>query len=75
MPTYQFINKQTQERFKETMTISEMEQHLKDHPELDVIPGTPIIGYNYTRKKPDEDFRSILKKIKKDNKGSTINVP
>jgi len=65
MPTYRFLNKDTNEEFNEFMSISECEQYLKDNPHLEqMVYGAPAIGYSTLTKKPDSGFRDVLKKIK-----------
>lgn len=75
MPFYNFKNKKTGEEFEERLSISEMEDKLKNDPNLDVIPSAPLIRTDsFVGKKPDAKFRSLLKNIKKKNKGSSINT-
>lgn len=73
MPTYTFYNKKTQEEFTETMSISALEIYLKDNPDLDTRPTTPLISYN-DLKKPSDGFRDRLREIKRSHRGSTINT-
>jgi hypothetical protein len=81
MPFYTYINKETKEVFPTDFgiqTISEMEQFLVDHPELDTaVSGAKIIFSDMWRmglKKPSNGFRDILKKIKGKHRGSSINT-
>lgn len=65
MPTYRFLNKDTNEEFNEFMSISECKQYLIDNPHLEqMVYGFPAIGYSTVTKKPDSGFRDVLKKIK-----------
>lgn len=76
MPFYTFINKTSKEVVsEELMAISEMEQHLVDCPELDVMPSAPgIVSGTGTRIKVDDGFKDRLREIKKAHRGSTIDV-
>lgn len=49
---------------------------LKEHPELEVVIGTPAFGDSVRMglKKPDDGFRDLLKKIKNKHRRSTINT-
>jgi len=75
MPTYNFTDIETGREESLFMSISAMEQYLVDNPSKKLLPSTPAIvsGVSGTRK-PDEGFRDILRSIKKNNKGSTINI-
>mgnify|MGYP003349401100 CR=1 FL=1 len=77
MPTYNFRNKKTGEEFTSFMFMSEINQYLKDNPEIEQIinsfagVGDPVM---MGMKKPDGGFRDLLKTIKKGNRGSKINT-
>lgn len=78
MPTYQFRAKDTQEIFELYMKMSELDGYLADNPNVEryyngVAPpiGDPIrLGL----RKVDGGFKDILKRIKKNHHGSTINA-
>lgn len=60
------------------MKISELDDFTKNNPHLTQIPQAPMI-VDPTRvmgagPKPDSDFVDVLKTIKKNNYGSTIDV-
>lgn len=74
MPTYNFNNIDTNETFSEFLTISEMEQKLKEHPNLSLVPASPLIHSGRGLKKPEEGFRDLLKDMKKKHYKSTINT-
>lgn len=76
MPTYNFENIETGEVVTDMMTIAQMEQHLKDNPNLRLMIGFPkiISGVESKRNKPSEGFRDLLNNIKKNNRGSTMNT-
>ena len=73
MPTYTFLNSETNEEFTEFMKISEMEEFLATNLNIKLIPASPRISYN-DLKKPNDCFRDRLKEIKKSHRGNTINV-
>jgi len=78
MPTYKFLNNDTGEEYEEFMSMSELDEHLKTNPNVtQLVSGAPGLISTY-HKKPDQGFRDVLRKIKKDaNKGisrSTINT-
>ena len=60
------------------MKMSEREQYLIDHPELESVVGAPAMIDQTSTLKPDNGFRDLLKDIrKKHNKvwtPSTINT-
>jgi len=77
MPTYKFFNHQTNEEFVEFMTISERDKLLEENPHLEQLvhgfPGTA----DPTRlglRKPDDNFRDVLKTIKSKHRRSTVNT-
>lgn len=78
MPTYRFLNTETNEEFEDFMSISAMEKFLEENKHItQLVNGSPMIvsGVN---KKPDAGFRDLLKEMKKTHsKGitrSTINT-
>ena len=82
MPEYKFLNNDTGEEYLERMSISQLDDYLKDHPNTtQLVHGAPMIGTNTLvgkSSKPDSGFRDLLKTIKKGNsKGltrSTVNT-
>jgi hypothetical protein len=79
MPTYKFLNTQTNEEFDEFMSISALEGYLRDNPHFtQLVNGAPMIGSGRGMGKPDNGFRDLLKDMKKKHsKGitkSTINT-
>ena len=73
MPNYTFRNKQTGEEYIETMKIAELDQYLADHPEVEQVPVLVHVGDPWTQKKVPSGFRDVLGKIKRANRGSTVN--
>lgn len=79
MPTYRFLNNESGEEFEEFMTISALDEYLKNNPHLtQLINGAPMIHSGRGMKKPDNGFRDLLKDMKKKHSGgiskSTINT-
>lgn len=79
MPTYKFLNNDTGEEFEEFMTISALDEYLKNNPHLtQLINGAPMIHSGRGMKKPDDGFKDLLKDMKKKHSGgitkSTINT-
>jgi hypothetical protein len=78
MPTYRFINNRTGQEFEEFMTISALDEYLKENPDVtQLVNGAPMIHSGRGMGKPDPAFRDLLKDMKtKHSKGvtrSTIN--
>ncbi len=54
MPTYSFRNKETGETFDIFMKMSELDQYMEDHPELEKLLSAPMfngaegVTYNQT---------------------------
>jgi len=79
MPTYKFVNNETGEEFEEFMTISALDDYLKDNPNLtQLVNGAPMISSGRGMGKPDNGFRDLLKDIKRKNSRgisrSTVNT-
>lgn len=79
MPTYKFLNNETGEEFEEFMTISALDEYLKNNPTIvQLVNGAPMISSGRGMGKPDQGFRDLLKDMKKKHsKGitrSTINT-
>jgi hypothetical protein len=67
MPTYNFLNKETNEEFSEFMSISAVDDYLKENPHIEqLVNGSPMIVSGVPQK-PDNGFRDLLKSIKKSN--------
>ena len=68
MPTYKFKHRETGKQIELFMSISACDQYLRDNPMMEqLINGFPSIGYSMVTKKPDDNFRDVLKEIKKNN--------
>lgn len=64
MPTYSFIDTETNEEFEVVMKITEREEFLKDNPQVQSIISAPalISGTGSYQKVPD-GFKEVLSKI------------
>ena len=79
MPTYRFLNNETNEEYEEFMSISSLETYLNENPKLtQLVNGAPMISSSSGMAKPDSGFRDLLKDMKKKHSGgltrSTINT-
>ena len=79
MPTYKFLNNDTNQEFEEFMTISALDEYLKTNPNLtQLVNGAPMIASGRGMAKPENGFRDLLKDIKRKNSRgisrSTINT-
>lgn len=72
MPTYNFKNKTNDEIITKFMTISEMEQFLKENTEYDIIPGSPMIVSGVGDLKPSGHLKEKLQEIKKNYRGNSL---
>jgi len=77
MPTYILHNSKTKKEEEHFLSWNELQDLLSQNPQLSQIPSAPAIvsGVANRRNKPDEGFRDILRRIKKNNRGSKVNVP
>ncbi len=77
MPTYRFLNTETNEEWDEFMFNSEREKLLEENPTIKQIPisfagiGDP---HRQGRAKPDDGFRDILRNINKEHRGAKLNT-
>jgi hypothetical protein len=76
MPTYTFRDIITNVDEDVFIKYSEVESYLTNNPTKIKIVTSPniISGVESGRNKPDENFRDILRTIKKNNRRSTINT-
>jgi hypothetical protein len=72
MPMYSFIDHNTGKTWEELLKISEMEDLLKNNPNIEIY----VANANYGPKiisgrplKPDDGFKDVLKEIKKKTAG------
>lgn len=73
MPTYKIRNKDTSEVFETVMKISELDQYKSDHPEMEILPYGNDNTISGREMKPDQGFRDLLGRMKKNNPRSNIN--
>jgi hypothetical protein len=75
MPFYSFKNKETEEVIEVFMSISKLDGYKEEHPELEVIIGTPKLidptRLDATRIK-DSGFKEVLQKIHARTPGSCL---
>lgn len=79
MPTYKFLNNETGEEFEDFMSISTLDEYLRENPNVtQLVNGAPLIHSGRGLGKPDNGFRDLLKDMKKKHSkgytGSTINT-
>ena len=79
MPTYRFVNNETGEEYEDFMSISALDEYLKENPNVtQIVNGAPLISSGRGMAKPDQGFRDLLKEMKgKHSRGitkSTINT-
>jgi hypothetical protein len=76
MPTYSFRNNDTDEEFEQFMSNSDRELYLRDNPNIVQIfkkfPGV-VDSVRIGVRRPDDNFRDVLKKAKNAHKYNTIN--
>ncbi len=64
MPTYNFIDTETNEEFEVVMKIAEREEFLKDNPQVQSIISAPaLIGGTGSYQKVPEGFKEVLAKV------------
>ena len=64
MPTYNFIDTETQEEFEVIMKISEREEFLKENPQVQSIISAPaLISGSGSYQKVPEGFKEVLSKV------------
>jgi hypothetical protein len=76
MPTYTFVNTETGKSWEQPMSNTDREHLLEQNPHIrqtfDYAPAI-VSGVDGLRK-PDNTFRDILGRIKRNNRGSTVNT-
>jgi hypothetical protein len=74
MPNYNFYDPKTRKTVTLEMKISELDTFLKDNPHLQqtLQPIPSVDPHAVGRTRTDSRFRDVLKKIKRDQPGSTI---
>lgn len=74
MPTYTFVNKNTNEETTMIMSIAEYEQYKQDNPNMTqkLFPAAIGDSVRLGIRRPDDNFNDVLKKAKSAHKYSTI---
>lgn len=76
MPTYSFRNNDTDDEFEKSMSNSERESFLASNPNIVQIfkkfPGV-VDSVRVGVRRPDDNFRDVLKKASAAHKYNTIN--
>ena len=73
MPTYNFIDTETNEEFEVFMKISEREEFLKENPQVQPIVTAPaIIGGMGTYQKVPDGFKEVLAKVGENHPDSKL---
>ena len=64
MPTYNFIDTETNEEFEVVMKIAEREEFLKENPQVQPILTAPaLISGTSSHQKVPEGFKEVLSKV------------
>jgi len=77
MPIYSMQNKETQEEFEVTLRYSELEEYLKDNPNIkQIFTKFPAMGDSVRLglRKPDDGFRDVLRNVQHHHKKDSINT-
>ena len=77
MPSYSFINTETEEEFEDIMSMADLDLFLAANPHITQTilraPGL-VDAMRIGVMKPDESFRDILRTVKKKYRGSNVNT-
>ena len=73
MPTYDFLNTNTNKMEELFMSISEMEEYVKENPHIQIAPAAPAIvsGVNIEQKM-DTGWKETLQKISESHPNSAL---
>lgn len=78
MPTYRFLNTETNEEYDLFMSMTELDNYIRENNNVKQLLTTPTPTCDPTRvgvtTKPDSNFRDVLKNIKSKFHKSTINT-
>ena len=74
MPLYDFYDKKKKKEFQEMMTWSESVSYLDQNPHVERMVTSARLVTGVGSPKTSGDFKDRLKLIKKQHRGSTINV-
>lgn len=77
MPSYSFVNTETNEEFDSSMSMAERESFLSENPHIKQIfkkfPGV-VDPMRLGIRKPDDNFRDVLKNVRHHHKKDNINT-
>jgi NH3-dependent NAD+ synthetase len=77
MPIYSMRDTETQEEFEVTLKYSELDQYLKDNDKIQQIFNRfPATGDSIRLgiRKPDDNFRDVLRTVRSHHKKDNINT-
>lgn len=76
MPTYTFINTETNEKVNEIMTVAERDEYLKNKPHVKQCLAAPSFGdpARLGITKTPDSFNSLLNHVKSSHLHSTVNT-
>lgn len=74
MPSYDFRDKQTGEVVEKRISLSDYDQFVIDNPNLERYLGNQVLHWQEGGLKIDSGMSEVLKRIKVNNVGSTIQV-
>ena len=73
MPTYNFIDTETNEEFEVVMKIAEREEFLKENPQVQPVVSAPaLISGTSTYQKVPEGFKEVLAKVGENHPDSRL---
>jgi hypothetical protein len=73
MPTYNFIDTETDEEFEVVMKIAEREEFLKENPQVQSIISAPaLISGSGSYQKVPEGFKEVLAKVGENHPDSKV---
>jgi len=73
MPTYNFIDTETDEEFEVIMKIAEREEFLKENPQVQPIISAPaLISGSGSYQKVPEGFKEVLAKVGENHPDSKV---
>jgi len=73
MPTYNFIDTETDEEFEVVMKIAEREEFLKENPQVQPIISAPaLISGSGSYQKVPEGFKEVLAKVGENHPDSRL---
>ena len=74
MPTYTFLNKETNEEFNKVLRMRDLDEYKADNPHLQQVISSNIPITRGRDMKPAAGFRDLLKTIKKGSPRANVNT-